>query len=303
MNTYLITGGAGFIGSNLVERLLERGYKVRILDNFSTGKRENINKFKEVLEIIEGDVRDIETIRSAMKGVEFCLHLAALTSVTRSVENPYDSMEVNIRGTLNVLVSARETNIKVIYASSASVYGSNPELPRIEDMVPEPLSPYALSKFVGEHYCRIFHRAFNVRVVTLRYFNVFGKRQNADSRYSAVIPKFINALSQGNSPTIYGDGNQTRDFTHVENVVNASLLACEKDEVNGEIFNIGCGKRISVHELLSSMCKIMNVEINPAYAEERAGDVRHSEASIEKAKEVLGYKAEVDLEEGLRRTI
>ena len=304
MKNFLVTGGAGFIGSNLAERLIERGHKVRILDNFSTGRRENISKFEKDLEVIEGDIRNIETVRRAMKGVEFCLHMAALNSVVRSVENPYDSSDVNIRGTLNILISARELgNIKIIYASSSSVYGSNPELPRKEAMLPEPLSPYALSKFVGEHYCRIFHRAFNVRVVTLRYFNVFGKRQNADSQYAAVVPKFINALSQNNSPTIYGDGNQTRDFTHVENVVCASLLACEKNEADGEIFNIGWGKRTSVNQLLSSLRKIMQVEVDPVHAKERAGDVKHSEASIEKAHRILGYEPEVGLEEGLKKTV
>lgn len=301
---FLVTGGAGFIGANLAERLVKRGDGVRILDNFSTGKWENINSFRKDVEVIEGDVRDFQTVLDAMTGIDFCLHHAALTSVTRSIEDPYDTTEVNVRGTLNVLLSAREMkNVKVIYASSASVYGGNPELPRKEDMIPDPLSLYALSKFTGEHYCRLFHRAFNVWVVTLRYFNVFGKMQNAESPYSAVIPKFLKAMLSGTSPMIYGDGNQTRDFTYVGNVVNASLLACERDEADGEVFNIGCGKRTSINKLFAVLGEILQVEITPVYVEERPGDVKHSQADIEKAKRLLGYKPEISLEEGLRELI
>ena len=299
---FLVTGGAGFIGSNLVERLLGRGDSVRILDNFSTGKRENISGFERDIEVIEGDIRDIETVQRAMKGVDFCLHQAAVTSVTRSIENPIDTSEVNIEGTLKVLLSAKELGgVKVVYAGSASVYGNNPVLPRREDLVPEPVSPYAVSKFAGECYCRMFYETFSIPVVILRYFNVFGKRQRENSPYSAVIPKFIQALGEGEKPIIYGDGSQTRDFTHVENVVNAVLLACEKDEANGEIFNIACGKKVSINELLNCLSKLMQVETKPGYAEEKPGDVKHSVADISKASRVLGYKPETGLEEGLKK--
>ncbi len=301
---FLVTGGAGFIGSNLVERLLGRGDSVRILDNFSTGKRENISGFERDIEVIEGDIRDIETVQRAMKGVDFCLHQAAVTSVTRSIENPIDTSEVNIEGTLKVLLSAKELGgVKVVYAGSASVYGNNPVLPRREDLVPEPVSPYAVSKFSGECYCRMFYKTFSIPVVILRYFNVFGKRQRENSQYSAVIPKFIQALLEGEKPIIYGDGSQTRDFTHVENVVNAVLLACEKDEANGEIFNIACGKKVSINELLNCLSKLMQVETKPGYAEEKPGDVKHSVADISKASRVLGYKPETGLEEGLKKTL
>ena len=301
---FLVTGGAGFIGSNLVERLLGRGDSVRILDNFSTGKRENISGFERDVEVIEGDIRDIETVQRAMKGVDFCLHQAAVTSVTRSIENPIDTSEVNIEGTLKVLLSAKELGgVKVVYAGSASVYGNNPVLPRREDLVPEPVSPYAVSKFSGECYCRMFYKTFSIPVVILRYFNVFGKRQRENSQYSAVIPKFIQALLEGEKPIIYGDGSQTRDFTHVENVVNAVLLACEKDEANGEIFNIACGKKVSINELLNCLSKLMQVETKPGYAEETPGDVKHSVADISKASRVLGYKPETGLEEGLKKTL
>lgn len=301
---FLVTGGAGFIGSNLVERLLGRGDSVRILDNFSTGKRENISGFERDVEVIEGDIRDIETVQRAMKGVDFCLHQAAVTSVTRSIENPIDTSEVNIEGTLKVLLSAKELGgVKVVYAGSASVYGNNPVLPRREDLVPEPVSPYAVSKFSGECYCRMFYKTFSIPVVILRYFNVFGKRQRGNSPYSAVIPKFIQALREGEKPIIYGNGSQTRDFTHVENVVNAVLLACEKDEANGEIFNIACGKKVSINELLNCLSKLMQVETKPGYAEETPGDVKHSVADISKASRVLGYKPETGLEEGLKKTL
>ncbi len=287
-----------------MERLLSRRDSVRILDNFSSGKRENISRFERDAEVIEGDIRDVETVHRAMKGVDFCLHQAAVTSVTRSIENPLDTSEVNIEGTLKVLLSAKELGkVKVVYASSASVYGNNPVLPRREDLVPEPVSPYAVSKFSGECYCRMFHETFNLPVVILRYFNVFGKRQRENSPYSAVIPKFIQALREAKKPLIYGDGNQTRDFTYVENVVNAVLLACEKDEVDGEIFNIACGKRTSINELLNCLSKIMQVETKPAYADGRPGDVKHSEADISKASRVLGYKPEIGLEEGLKKTL
>ena len=301
---FLVTGGAGFIGSNLVERLLGRGDSVRILDNFSTGKRENISGFEGDVKVIEGDIRDIETVQRAMKGVDFCLHHAAVTSVTRSIENPIDTSEVNIEGTLKVLLSAKELGgVKVVYAGSASVYGNNPVLPRREDLIPEPVSPYAVSKFSGECYCRMFYKTFSIPVVILRYFNVFGKRQRENSPYSAVIPKFIQAMREGEKPIIYGDGSQTRDFTHVENVVNAVLLACEKDEANGEIFNIACGKKVSINELLNCLSKLMEVETKPCYAEEKPGDVKHSVADISKASRVLGYKPETGLEEGLKKTL
>lgn len=304
MKKFLITGGAGFIGSNLAERLLERGDSVRILDNFSTGRRENVEKFRKDVEVIDGDVRDKEAVRRAMKGVQFCLHQAALSSVARSVENPVDTAEVNVGGTLGVLLAAKELGaVKVVYASSSSVYGGNPELPRREDFVPEPLSPYAMSKFMGEYYCDVFHARFGVSTVALRYFNVFGKRQRVDSPYAAVVPRFVEALRRGGSPVIYGDGEQSRDFTYVGDVVDAVLLACERGEADGQVFNVGGGKRTSVNELLNHLCMIMQVEANPVYERERPGEVRDSEADIGKAWRLLGYKPKVSLEEGLRETI
>ncbi|MBI4715913.1 MAG: SDR family oxidoreductase, partial [Nitrospirae bacterium] len=248
---YLVTGGAGFIGSHIVEALRERGDRVRVLDNFSTGKRGNLPVTTPLLEILEGDFRDPETCRRAMAGVTYVLHQGALPSVPRSIADPLTSHEVNVTGTLNLLIAARDAGVRrFVFASSSSVYGDTPTLPKHEEMIPNPMSPYALNKLAGEYYCRIFHRLYGLSTVALRYFNVFGPRQDPTSQYSAVIPKFISALMAGKAPVIYGDGEQSRDFTYVEDCVRANLLACEADDAaSGEAINAACNRRTTLNEL------------------------------------------------------
>ncbi|NOX97893.1 MAG: SDR family oxidoreductase [Nitrospirae bacterium] len=304
MSTYLVTGGAGFIGSNIVDKLVENKEKVRVLDNFSTGKRENLKQVAANIDLIEGDIRDLATCQKAMEGVDFCLHQAALPSVQRSVEDPLTTNEVNVNGTLNILFAAKEAAVKrVVYAGSSSAYGNTPTLPKREDMTPNPLSPYAVTKLVGEYYCRAFQTTFGLSTVILRYFNVFGPRQDPNSLYSAVIPKFITAMLSGNSPTIYGDGEQSRDFTYIENVVQANLLACKAKGVEGEIFNIAMGERVIINELIGYIDDLLATSLTPTYAEARAGDVKHSLADISKAEKLLEYHPEVSFEEGLGKTI
>jgi len=301
---YLVTGGAGFIGSNLVEELIKRGEKVRVIDNFSTGRQENIEEFVPKIELVEGDIRNLDMVREAVKGIDFVLHEAALTSVARSIEHPLATTETNIEGTLNVLVAARDAKVKrAIYASSSSVYGDNPTLPKKEEMIPGPLSPYAVSKLSGEYYCRVFYRIYGLETVVLRYFNVFGPRQDLTSPYAAVIPKFIEAMLNGEPLTIYGDGEQSRDFTFVENVVEANLRACRTENIAGEFFNIGCGKRTTVNELARIIGKLIDQNVKPIYADPRPGDAKHSLADITKAQRLLNYQPKVDIEEGLRRII
>ena len=318
MALHLVTGGAGFIGSNIVEELLRQGEKVRILDNFSTGKRENIAQIKRILhqenksktfeklETVEGDVRSYHIVREAVAGVDFILHQAALPSVPRSVKDPITTNEVNVVGTLNILNAANESKVKrIIYASSSSVYGDLETLPKTEDMLPKPLSPYAVSKLAGEKYCQVFARLYGLETVVLRYFNVFGPRQDPSSQYSAVIPKFITLMKEGQSPTIYGNGQQSRDFTYVTNVVEANLLACKKglEELSGEVFNIAYGKRICINELVASIQKLVNVKIEPFYAEPRPCDIKHSLANIGKARQYLGYEPKIDFYQGLSKII
>ncbi len=246
MSLYLVTGGAGFIGSNIVERLVRQGERVRVLDNLSTGKRENLVSWLDRLELIEGDIRDVETVHGAMAGVDYVLHQAALPSVPRSVADPLASHQVNATGTLNVLPAARDAGVKrLVYASSSSVYGDSPTLPKQEEMPTNPISPYAVSKLAGENYCRVFFRVYGLETVCLRYFNVFGPRQDPTSQYAAVIPRFITAMLDGRRPVIYGDGRQSRDFTYIENVVEANLLACQAKDVAGEVLNIACGESFS----------------------------------------------------------
>ncbi len=301
---YLITGGAGFIGSHIVEKLLSMGKTVRVLDNFSTGKRENLKEWADKIELIEGDIRDINTVKKALKGVHFCIHQAAIPSVARSLKDPVGTTEVNIRGTLSILYEAKNAGVKkVVYASSSSVYGDSKELPQKETQLPNPLSPYALTKLTGEHYCRISHNAFSLPVAALRFFNVFGERQDAMSDYSAVIPRFIHALLSGKSPVIYGDGEQSRDFTYVSNVVDAVLASCERSEADGEVFNIACGRDTTVNKLLSILQKITGFNTKPVYMEQRAGETKRSLADIAKAKQLLGFSPKVGLEEGLKKTV
>lgn len=304
MALYLVTGGAGFIGSNISEELVKKGEKVRILDDFSTGKRENIVGFKDSVELIEGDLRDLEIVKRAMEGVDFVLHQGALPSVERSIEDPLTTTKVNILGTLNVLLAAREAGVKrVIYASSSSVYGDTPTLPKKEGMKTNPQSPYAVTKLIGEEYCRIYYSIYGLETVCLRYFNVFGPRQNPGSQYAAVIPKFITLMLKGKSPPIYGDGEQSRDFTFIDNVVEANLRACKTKGAPGEMFNIACGKRVTINELVERLNKILQARIEPTYQSPRKGDVRHSLADISQAGKTLHYSPEIGFDEGLEKTV
>lgn len=306
MTRVLVTGGAGFIGSNLTEALLKRGHFVRVLDDFSTGKKENLIFVTPYasLEIIEGDIRDLTTCQQAIQGMEFVFHQAALPSVQRSVEDPETSNAVNVGGTLNILLAAKEEKVKrIIYASSSSVYGDTPTLPKHEEMSPNPLSPYALQKYIGEQYCRLFNQLYGLDTISLRYFNIFGPKQDPNSIYSAVIPKFIDALLHGRPPTIFGDGEQSRDFTYIENVVQANLLAMSAEHLHGEAINIACGERTSLNQLLSVLKKILGSKLSPVFEEPRQGDVRHSLADIRKGKEILSYEPNVGIEIGLKKTV
>ncbi len=308
----LVTGGGGFIGSNLVEALLRRGDDVRVIDNFATGRRENLAEAESWAaeggghyELLEGDIRDPETVRRAVEGCDVVLHQAAIPSVARSVADPLTSHGVNVDGTLNLLLAARDLGVKrFVAASSSSLYGESPTLPKVETMCPDPISPYGLDKLAAETYCRLFHRLYGLGTVALRYFNVFGPRQDPSSEYSAVIPKFTAALLAGRAPTIYGDGGQTRDFTYIENVVRANLLAAEApEEACGEAYNIACGERISLLDLVERLGRITGREIAPVHGDPRPGDIRHSLADIGKARRLLGYEPVVTLDEGLERTV
>ena len=306
-SSFLVTGGAGFIGSNLVEKILDLGYKVRVLDNFSTGKKRNIEEFLDIpnLELIEGDIRDLATCQQACDGVDYVLHQAALCSVPRSVKDPRTTNDVNITGTLNMLIAARDYKVKrFIYASSSSVYGDEPNLPKIEDRVEKPLSPYAITKKVNELYARNFYELYKLPVIGLRYFNVFGKKQDCNSVYAAVIPIFIKKLLKKEAPTINGDGKQSRDFTYIENAVEANLKACLADkEALGEVFNIAYGGRVYLNDLYGKICKLLEVDIQPIYGPERPGDIKHSNADISKAENILGYHPEYDVDRGLEKAI
>ena len=302
----LITGGAGFIGSNITKVLLEKGADVRVLDNFITGRKINIEPFlnDNKFELIEGDLRDFSDVRKAVEGIDYILHQGALPSVPRSLKDPITTNNINILGTLNVLMAAKEAGIKrVVYASSSSVYGNSKTLPKKEDMPVNPLSPYALSKYTGERYCQIFYQIYGLETVCLRYFNVFGPNQDPTSQYAAVIPKFIDIMKKDGRPTIYGDGSQSRDFTYVENVVQANLLSCEAEEAAGEVFNIAYGKSFSLLQLVDFINKNLSKDIKPEFTESRSGDVKHSLASTEKAKDKLGYEPKIDFEQGLEKLI
>ena len=299
MAHYLVTGGAGFIGSHLVEELLRRGEKVRILDNFSTGKRENVDAFAGRIELIEGDIRSHHIVREAVEGVDFVLHQGALPSVPRSINDPITTNEVNVTGTLNILAAAKDAGVKrVVYASSSSVYGPNPELPVREDMNPNPVSPYAVAKLTGEKYCHAFSKVYGLETVALRYFNIFGPGQDPKSQYSAFIPLFVVGMMEGQALTIDGDGLQAKDFTYVSNVVEANLLAAVAQGVSGEVFNVGCGTSTSVNEVVGHIRKIIGAEGNITYGPARAGDVPQSLAAIDWAQEKLGYEPRVLIEEG-----
>jgi UDP-glucose 4-epimerase len=299
----LVTGGAGFIGSHLVGRLLEDGHDLRVLDNFSTGRRSNLESFDGDVEVVEGDIQSYERAARAVAGCDVVFHLAALPSVPRSVQDPLTSNASNVTGLLNVLLAARDAGVRrVIYASSSSVYGANPELPKHEDLAPMPISPYAVAKLAGEGYCRSFGTVYGLETVAIRYFNVFGPRQDPRSQYAAVVPNFITALLTGSAPVIYGDGEQSRDFTYIQNVVDANLLAMEAEGVDGRLYNVACGESVSVNELFSELRELTGSEVEPIYDEARAGDIRHSHADIERARAELGYEPAVRLRDGLRLT-
>ncbi len=302
--TTLVTGGAGFIGSNIVLALVEKGRQVRVLDNFSTGRKENLTPVWDDIELIEGDIRDLATVRKTLKGVEYVLHQAAVASVPRSIEDPLQSNASNITGTLNVLWAAKEGRVRrLVFASSSSVYGDTPVLPKAEHMPPSLLSPYALNKLTGEYYCRLFSSIYGLETVSLRYFNVFGPRQNPDSEYAAVIPNFITAFLHQRPAVIYGDGEQTRDFTYIDNVVEANFLALEAPRVTGQIVNIASGERISLNQLVGHLGTLTGTNLVPTHAAPRVGDVRHSLADITLARELLGYHPRVDWKTGLQKTL
>lgn len=304
MQMYLVTGGAGFIGTNLVETLLRQGKRVRVLDNLSTGRMENIAHFLDDIEFIEADIQDLDAVREAVAGVEVVLHQAALPSVPRSVADPLTSNAVNVKGTLNVLVAARDAGVRrVVAASSSSVYGNSPMLPKVETMPVEPLSPYAVSKLATERYCQAFAQVYGLPAISLRYFNVFGPYQDPASEYAAVIPKFILMMMQGEQPTIYGDGWQSRDFTYVDNVVMANLLAAEAPESVSDYFNVACGDRVSLLDLIKKLNSILGTALTPLHEPPRLGDVKDSQADIRKIEQVLGFAPTVSFDEGLVRTV
>ncbi len=303
MATYLVTGGAGFIGSNIVRTLVERGERVRVLDNLSTGRIDNIKAFLDSIDFIEGDITDMAVVQKAVNGVDFVLHHAAIPSVPRSVDDPVLTNRANIEGTLTLLVASREAGVKrFIYAASSSAYGDSPIMPKEESMPTSVNSPYALQKLTGEHYCQMFFKLYGLQTVCLRYFNVFGPHQDPDSPYSAVIPVFIKKIARGESPTIFGD--VSRDFTYVDNNVLAMILACHApDTCAGEVINIATGVEISLDQLVEKINTVLGTQIQPTRGPLRAGDVAHSLADISKAQKLLGYKVAVGFDEGLRRTI
>ncbi len=304
MAVYLVTGGAGFIGSNITLFLVKKGEKVKVIDNFLTGKKENLSSIINKIELIEGDIRDFKTCLEATKGVDYVLHQAALPSVPRSVETPEITNDININGTLNILLASVKNKVKrVVYASSSSIYGDSPVLPKKEDMIPSPLSPYAVSKLTGEYYCKVFYKIYGLETVILRYFNVFGPHQDPDSQYAAVIPKFIKAMLKGERPVIYGDGEQSRDFTYIDNVVQANILATRAKNACGRVFNIASQESITINQLVKELNCILNKNIEPKYTVPRPGDIKHSLADISSAKQILNYSPKIKFNEGLRRTV
>jgi len=303
MAHYLVTGGAGFIGSHLCEELIRRGERVRVVDSLITGKRENLAHLPQV-EFLQGDLADIDVARRAVQGIEYVLHQAAIPSVPRSVEDPVTSNRANIDASLSVLVAARDAGVRrVVYAGSSSAYGNSETLPKVETMPTAPLSPYALQKLVAEQYCQMFTSLYGFETVTIRYFNVFGPRQDPSSPYSGVISLFISALCEDRRPTIYGDGEQTRDFTYVANVVDGVLRACHAPGASGEIINVATGGRISLKQLFEVVKRKVGSQLEPIYSEPRAGDVRDSQADIGKAERLLGYTPSVSFDDGLGRTV
>jgi len=304
MALYLITGGSGFIGSHTADEILRRGGEVRVLDNLSTGRRENLTHISNRIEFFELDIRELDAIRPAFEGVDYVVHLAALPSVPRSVADPITSNAINITGTLNVLVAARDAKVKrLVFSASSSAYGDNPEFPRRETQMPRPLSPYALGKLAGEYYCQLFTQLYGLETVALRYFNIFGPRQNHHSPYTGVLSIFITAFLKGETPTIFGDGEQSRDFTYVANAVKATLLACTAPGAAGKTINVGVGEQFTLNRTVAMLNEIMELNVKPEYGLPRAGDVRDSLADITLARQALGYEPDFLYEEGLRKTV
>lgn len=304
MSVFLVTGGAGFIGSHLAETLVKKGFKVRLVDNFSTGLRKNIEHIINKIELIEADITDLDICREIVRDVSVVFHQAAVPSVPRSVEDPITSHKSNVDGTFNLLVAAKEAKVKrFIYAASSSAYGDTEISPKYEQILPQPKSPYAVNKLVGEYYCKVFYECFGLQTISLRYFNVFGPRQNPKSQYAAAIPAFVTAILEDKPPIVYGDGEQSRDFTYIDNVIEANLLAASAPELHGEVVNIACGRSITVNQIIEKINKLLGKDIRPVYTSPRPGDVRHSLADIRLAKEIIGYSPIVHFEEGLEKTI
>lgn len=300
---YLVTGGAGFIGSNIVDELVRRSHDVVVLDNLSAGKEENLANVRSRIDFRADSITDLAAVQSAAKGADYVIHLAARTSVPRSVQNPLETNSVNIDGTLNVLVAARDAKVRrVVYAASSSAYGETPTLPKIETMQPAPISPYGVTKYVGEIYSQVFGRVYGLENTSVRFFNVFGPRQDPTSQYSGVLSRFMLAVIGGKRPVIYGDGEQSRDFTYIDNIVDETLRACDAKDASGMVFNGGTGARINLNDVLKLLGKITGTKIEPGYEAPRPGDIRHSQADVTLASRVLGYKPLVNFEEGLRRT-
>ncbi|OWY73298.1 LPS biosynthesis protein WbpP [cyanobacterium TDX16] len=301
---FLVTGGAGFIGSHLVHRLVELGHSVRVLDDLSSGKRENLADVLSKTDWIQGDMADPATARRACRGVDVVLHEAAVPSVPKSVDDPQTSHRSNVEGTFQLLLAARDEKVRrFIYAGSSSAYGESPTLPKVESMPTDPLSPYAVQKLTGEFYCRAFAKCYGLQTLTMRYFNVFGPRQDPRSQYAAAIPAFVTAILQDRPPTVYGDGEQTRDFTYIENVIHANLLAAKARQTNGEVINVACGGRISINQIIADINRYFGKNIKPSYLPDRQGDIKHSAADISLARRVIGYEPVVSTLEGLKLTM
>lgn len=301
---FLVTGGGGFIGSHLAEALVKRGKSVRVLDNFSTGHRANLDHLAGKIELIEGDIRNEATLQQACAGIDVVFHEAAIPSVPRSVREPEVNHDVNVNGTFRVLLAARDAGVRrVVYAASSSAYGEIGTSAKIEDQTPNPLSPYAVAKLVGEYYCQVFASVYGLETVALRYFNVFGPRQDPSSPYSGVISKFVTSLLTGQAPKIFGDGEQSRDFTYIGNVIDANMRAAESAAAVGHVINVGTASRTTLNQLLAELQQIIGTTLTPEYAEPRAGDVRHSLADLTRAAELLGYEPQTDLPTGLRQTV
>lgn len=304
MAHYLVTGGAGFIGSHLVGRLLAEAHQVRVLDDFSTGKRENLADLAEQIELIEGDLRDPADCRRAVEDVEVIFHQAAVPSVPKSVQDPQSSHDANVNGTFNLLMAGREAKVRrVVYAASSSAYGDAPELPKHESQTPSPMSPYAVQKLAGEYYCQAFSECFGLETLSLRYFNVFGPRQDPASQYAAAIPAFVTAMLNDKQPTVFGDGEQSRDFTYIDNVLDANLLAAKASQARGQVLNVACGERVTINRIIARINELLGKNIKPIYTSPRPGDVKHSLADITQARTLLGYQPKILFDQGLALTI